>query len=131
MKSVRALEPFVVAPGDDRNLGFNFTNAITLPANTTITSVTSVTVVNVPIGSAAIESPALLTVENEAVNTATYEEEIIQNGELAGTRTVAIGKAVKADVSAGTAAKNYDVRIVVGLSTGESIEGVWPVWVRQ
>lgn len=131
MRSVRAIEPFKKAPGDGRNWGFNFTKAITLPANTTISSVSSVTVVHVPQSGETTEDPVTLEVANQVPNSVTYEQEIVRNGEVVGTTTVAVGKAVKADVTGGTAGKNYDIRIVVQLSTGEPIEGIWPVYVRQ
>lgn len=135
--------PFVKGPESERNWGFSFESILAL-TDATITSVVSATVEhkpgvdtwNQPI---AAEDPVSLTIENATPNSETYEEEVTDrngnpvfdsNGDLV-TRTVPVGKGVRADIAGGTLNANYNIVLVVGLSTSEIEEGVFPVIVRR
>lgn len=114
METVRAEQPIKIHPSDSEDLGFIFEDA--LPADVTITSVTSITV-----------SPSTeLAFTGEAANSATFNDRPNDQG-----NTVAVGKAVVAQPGGQVAGENYDVTIVVGLSNGRSKAGVWEVQCRD
>ena len=122
MDSVRATIPFVKHPTDAGSGGttyaFIFEDAINLPAGLTISSVGAITV--------AVESgtdSTTLVVGSGTANAASFEDD--------DGNTVPIGKAVLADMSAGTNGVNDLVTIPVTLSSGRVVAGVFPVWVRQ
>ena len=118
MTSVRATAPFVKAPGDERNWAFIFEDAIELPAGTTIASVEGT-----PEVTCNEESPVTLVLSDVSVAATAFTDD--------DGLTVPANKAVKADVSGGAENRSYEVSIIVNLSTGEKVQGIFSVLVKK
>jgi hypothetical protein len=116
MNIVRAAKNFIKHTYDAPVYGFIF-DAV-LPSGTTVSTVDS-TVVAVDDG----VSTLTLTLAGTAANGSAFTDD--------DGNTVAIGRAVQATVSGGTAECMYSITVKITASNGEKYGGVWVVEVPE
>ena len=115
MNCTRSNTKFCKHPNDEVVWGFIFTDL--LPTGVTIASIDSIEV-DVEKG----EDDDTLVVANEAVNVVAFDDD--EGNE------VAVGHAVRATVSSGTADVFYTITVTVTFTNDEKFAGVFPVHVE-
>lgn len=112
--------PFTKHPDDSGQYAFIFTKAITIPDGLTITSVGTITI---RVDSGTDDALTTLVVGAGAPNAATFVDD--------DGNTVAVGKAVLANVSGGTDGVRYLVKIPATLSNSRVIAGEAPFYMKR